>query len=115
MKVHTRDMGKVTILDVIGKITIGKGDLILREAIDNCVKDGKTRILLNLTGVTYMDSAGIGELVACFKRVTGAEGIMKLVNPAGRVQDLLALTKLDEYFETYLSEPEALASFAACR
>ncbi len=113
MKVNTRDVGKVTILDVNGRITIGKGDLILREAIDNCVKAGKKRILLNLAGVTYMDSAGIGELVSSFKKVTGTDGIMKLVNPAGRVQDLLALTKLDEYFETYLSEPEALASFAA--
>ena len=113
MKVNTRDVGKVTVLDVNGKITIGKGDLLLREAIDTCVKEGKNRILLNLSGVTYMDSAGIGELVACFKRVVEQKGIMKLVNPAGRVQDLLALTKLDEYFETYPSEPEALASFAA--
>ncbi|HET6371758.1 MAG TPA: STAS domain-containing protein [Candidatus Polarisedimenticolia bacterium] len=113
MKVSTREVGKVTVIDLNGKITLGKGDLILREAVDNAIKEGKSRILLNLGAVTYMDSAGIGELVACFKRVVERKGVMKLVNPAGRVQDLLALTKLDEYFETYQSEPEALASFAA--
>ncbi|HKY31896.1 MAG TPA: STAS domain-containing protein [Candidatus Polarisedimenticolia bacterium] len=113
MKATTRDVGKVTVIDLNGKITIGKGDLILREAINNCLKDGKLRILLNLDKVSYMDSAGIGELVSCFKRVVEKKGIMKLVNPGGRVQDLLALTKLDEYFETYTSEGEALASFAA--
>lgn len=113
MKANTRDVGKVTIIDLNGKITIGKGDLILRESIDGALKGGKTRLLLNLANVTYMDSAGIGELVACFKRVREKEGIMKLVNPEGRVQDLLALTKLDEYFETYHSESEALASFAS--
>ncbi len=112
MKATTREVGKVTVIDLNGKITIGKGDLILREAVDKVLGDGKDRILLNLNGVTYMDSAGIGELVACFKRVVEKEGVMKLVNPGGRVQDLLALTKLDEYFETYESEGEALASFA---
>ncbi|HZI92941.1 MAG TPA: STAS domain-containing protein [Patescibacteria group bacterium] len=113
MKATTRDVGKVTVIDLNGKITIGKGDLILREAIDNALKEGKSRLLLNLEKVSYMDSAGIGELVACFKRVVEKKGILKLVNPEGRVQDLLALTKLDEYFETFQSESEALASFAA--
>ena len=91
MKTTTRDVGKVTVIDLDGKITIGKGDLILREAVEKCLNEGKTRILLNLGGVTYMDSAGIGELVACFKRVKETDGMMKLVNPGGRVQDLLAL------------------------
>jgi anti-sigma B factor antagonist len=113
MKVATRKVGSVTIIDLNGKITIGKGDLILREAVDKVLGEGQSRILLNLNGVSYMDSAGIGELVSCFKRVVERKGTMKLVNPGGRVQDLLALTKLDEYFETYQSEGEALASFAA--
>ena len=75
MKVSSREVGKVTIFDLNGKITIGKGDLILREAIDNALKEGKSRILLNLEKVSYMDSAGIGELVACFKRVVEKKGI----------------------------------------
>jgi len=113
MKVNTREIGKVTVIDLNGKITIGKGDLVLREAVENVLTTGKRRILLNLAKVNYMDSAGIGELVACYKRVVEKEGLMKLVNPGGRVQDLLALTKLDEYFETYATEGEALASFAS--
>ncbi|HEY3174293.1 MAG TPA: STAS domain-containing protein [Candidatus Polarisedimenticolia bacterium] len=113
MKVSMREVGKVSILDLNGKITIGKGDLILKDAVENALKEGRSRLLLNLEKVSYMDSAGIGELVACFKRVVEKKGVMKLVNPEGRVQDLLALTKLDEYFETYQSEQEALGSFVS--
>ena len=113
MKVSTREIGKVTVLDLNGKITIGVGDLILREAVDNVLKAGKNRLLLNLEKVTYMDSAGIGELVACFKRVVEKKGIMKLVNPAGRVLDLLTLTRLDTFFETFQSEQEAMGSFVS--
>ena len=113
MKATSRDIGKVTVIDLNGKITIGKGDLILRESVDSVLNEGKDRILLNLNKVSYMDSAGIGELVACYKKVREKEGMMKLVNPGGRVHDLLALTKLDEYFETYDTEAEALASFAS--
>jgi len=111
LKITTRDNKGVKIIDLNGKITIGKGDLILREAVDQALKEGQTTILLNLGGVNYMDSAGIGELVACYKRVLERKGKMKLVNPAGRVQDLLALTKLDEYFDTFQTEQEALASY----
>jgi anti-sigma B factor antagonist len=113
MKVSMREIGKITVLDLNGKITIGTGDLILREAVDNALKEGKSRLLLNLEKVTYMDSAGIGELVACFKRVVEKKGIMKLVNPEGRVLDLLTLTRLDTFFETFQSEKEALGSFVS--
>ncbi len=111
LKVSTRDVKGVKVIELSGKITIGKGDLVLREAVDQVLKEGQITILLNLGNVTYMDSAGIGELVACYKRVLERKGKMKLVNPAGRVQDLLALTKLDEYFDTFQTEQEALASF----
>jgi len=111
LKISTRDAKGVKIIELNGKITIGKGDLILREAVDQALKEGQSTILLHLGSVSYMDSAGIGELVACYKRVLERKGKMKLVNPAGRVQDLLALTKLDEYFDTFQTEQEALASF----
>jgi anti-sigma B factor antagonist len=111
LKVSTRDVSTVKIIDLNGKITIGKGDLVLREAVDQALKEGQGSILLNLQEVSYMDSAGIGELVACYKRVLERKGKMKLVNPAGRARDLLALTKLDEYFDTFQTEQEALASF----
>jgi len=111
LKVSSREEKGVRVIDLNGKITIGKGDLILREAVDQSLKEGQSSILLNLGNVSYMDSAGIGELVACYKRVLERKGKMKLVNPAGRVQDLLALTKLDEYFDTFPTEQEALASY----
>ena len=113
MKANARHHGKVTVVDLSGKITIGEGDIKLRQAVNALLDEGRKNVVLNLGGVSYMDSAGIGELVACFKRVVEKRGILKLVNPEGRVQDLLALTKLDEYFETFQSESEALASFAA--
>lgn len=111
LKVRTRDANGILIIDLSGKITIGKGDLILREAVDQALKDGHASILLILSEVGYMDSAGIGELVACYKRVLERKGKMKLVKPAGRARDLLSLTKLDAYFETFETEQEALASF----
>lgn len=113
MKASTKEMGKVTIIYLDGRLTLGDGDLVLREKVNGCLSSGKTKILVNLGKVPYMDSAGIGELVACYKRAIEAKGVIKLVNPASKVQDLLALTKLDEYFETYPNESEALASFAS--
>lgn len=113
MKASIKDMGKVTIIYLDGRLTLGDGDLVLREHVNNCLSGGKTKILINLGKVPYMDSAGIGELVACYKRAVEHKGVIKLVNPASKVQDLLALTKLDQYFETYPNESEALASFAA--
>ena len=111
MKAGIREIGNVAILDLSGKITIGEGDVVLREKVNELLDGGKTRILLNLSKVKYMDSAGIGELVACYKRATEKSGTVKLLNPSGKVYDLLQLTKLEEVFETYRDEPEALASF----
>ena len=111
LKVNSREAGGIRVIDLSGKITIGSGDLKLREAVDQAMNDGRAAVLLNLTEVSYMDSAGIGELVACYKRVLERKGKMKLVNPSGRAKDLLALTKLDEYFDTFETEQEALASY----
>jgi anti-sigma B factor antagonist len=111
MKVTVRDIGKVTVVDLSGKITIGEGDVVLRERVSELLDGGKQNILLNLGKVSYMDSAGIGELVACYKRAKEKSGIVKLLNPSGKVYDLLQLTKLEEVFETYKDEKEALVSF----
>ena len=111
MKVNIRNEGEVTVVDLNGKITIGEGDVILREAVENVLKEDQKKILLNLSRISYMDSAGIGELVACYKRVRGKGGALKLLNPSGKVYDLLQLTKLDEIFETHKDEAEAIQSF----
>jgi len=112
MKVSTRNIGHVTVVDLTGKITIGEGDVVLREKVHGLLDGGSQHILLNLEKVSYMDSAGIGELVACYKRAKEKDGTVKLLNPSGKVFDLLQLTKLEEVFETYREEKEALVSFS---
>lgn len=111
MKTKVRNIGKVAVLDLSGKITIGEGDVILREEVNKLLESDRKSILLNLDKVTYMDSAGIGELVACFKRASEAGAKLKLLNPSGRVSDLLSLTKLQQVFEIFAEEKEALVSF----
>jgi anti-sigma B factor antagonist len=111
MKATVRKLGRVAVLDIAGKITIGEGDVMLREKVQELLDAGETRILLNLEKVKYMDSAGIGELVACYKRAKEKEGTVKLLNPSGKVYDLLQLTKLEEVFDTFRDEGEALGSF----
>jgi anti-sigma B factor antagonist len=111
MKANVRQIGHVSVVDLNGKITIGEGDVALRNAVQGILEDGNQHILLNLEKVSYMDSAGIGELVACYKRAKEKDGSVKLLNPSGKVYDLLSLTKLEEVFETFTDEKEALVSF----
>lgn len=111
MKATVRQVGPVAVLDLNGKITIGEGDVVLRAKVVEILEAGNKSILLNLEKVSYMDSAGIGELVACYKRTKEKGGSVKLLRPTGKVSDLLALTKLEEVFETYTDEKEALVSF----
>lgn len=111
LKTTLREVGPVSVLDLAGKITIGEGDALLREHVHGLLEGGRSKILLNLEAVSYMDSAGIGELVACYKRAREKGGIVKLLRPSGKVQDLLVLTKLEEVFENFGDEKSALASF----
>jgi anti-sigma B factor antagonist len=111
MKVTVRTIGNVSVVDLVGRITIGQGDVIMRDEVQSLLDSGQRQLLLNLEKVSYMDSAGIGELVACYKRAREKDGTVKLLNPSGKVYDLLQLTKLEEIFDTYKDESEALVSF----
>jgi len=111
MKAAVRKIGPVSVLDLVGKITIGEGDVILREKVLEMLDTGQKNVLLNLEKVSYMDSAGIGELVACYKRSKEKGGTVKLLRPSGKVLDLLQLTKLEEVFDVFTDEKEALVSF----
>ena len=111
MKATSRHHGKVTVVDLSGKITIGEGDIKLKQEVNRLLDEGRKNVVLNLGGVSYMDSAGIGELVACYKRAREKGVALKLLNPNGKVQDLLILTKLQEIFDIFRDEREALASF----
>ena len=111
MKIQERTVEDVTILDMEGKLLIGEGDEQLREKVNGLVEGGKTKILLNLGEVPYMDSAGLGEVVRCYTTVSRKSGTLKLLNLTKRLEDLLSITKLLTVFETYDSEAEAVKSF----
>src|SRR5438552_13683813 len=113
MKIVERQVVDVVVLDLHGKILIGEGDDALRDAVTRLVDSGKTKILLNLADVPYVDSAGLGEIVRCYTTVSRKNGRLKLVNLTKKIQDLLAITKLLTVFETYASDAEAAKSFEA--
>ena len=111
MKIDERSVGDVVILDLHGKILIGEGDDALRDAVNRLADAGKSKILLNLADVPYVDSAGLGEIVRCYTTVSKKGGKLKLLNLTAKIRDLLAITKLLTVFETYDSEADAVKSF----
>ncbi|HVR42729.1 MAG TPA: STAS domain-containing protein [Thermoanaerobaculia bacterium] len=111
MKISSRNVNGVEIIKLEGKITIGSGDSQLREGITNAVKEGKNKILLDMRGVTTIDSSGIGELVGAYTTVTNRGGKLKLIGLPPKVSDLLQVTQLITVFEVYEDEKEAIASF----
>lgn len=111
LTINQRTVGEVTILDLSGKITIGAGNVQLREAVKKLLDGGNKKILLNLGDVSYVDSSGIGELVSSFTTTSNVGGNLKLLNLTKKIQDLLAITKLLTVFETFTNEDEALKSF----
>jgi len=109
--ISERQAGDVTILDLDGKVTIGEGSVALRNAIRRLLGEGKSKILLNLAGVGYIDSSGIGELVSSFTAVNKEGGTLKLLNLTQKIQDLLAITKLLTVFDVFEDEGNALSSY----
>jgi anti-sigma B factor antagonist len=113
MQIEERVVGGVTILDLTGKMTLGEGDELLREKIASLVNAGQKNLLLNLEGVPYIDSAGLGEMVRSYTTVSRQGGKLKLLNLTKRIEDLLSITKLLTVFDTFDSEAEAIQSFSA--
>ena len=111
LDVKERQARDVTILDLRGEVRIGEGSIALRDAIRNLTAAGKKKVLLNLAGVSYIDSGGIGELIANYTTVGRGGGQLKLLNLTEKVQDLLVITKLLTVFDVYENEAEALSSF----
>jgi anti-sigma B factor antagonist len=110
---NVRQNGPVTIVDLAGRITLGEGSGLVRKTIKDLVTGGQKNILLNLAGVTYMDSAGLGELVGSYATVTNSGGSIKLLNAQGKVSDLLTVTKLYTVFVAFSDEAAAVGSFKA--
>lgn len=113
MQIDQRVNGDVTILDLKGKMTLGEGDELLKDKINSLLQQGHKNMILNLGGVPYIDSAGLGEVVRTYTTVSRQGGKLKLLNLTKRIQDLLAITKLLTVFETFENEQEAVRSFSA--
>lgn len=113
MQIEERTAGDIIILDITGKMTLGEGDEILKDKINSLVLDGHKKIVLNLAGVPYIDSSGLGEIVRTYTTVSRQGGSLKLLNLTKRITDLLAITKLLTVFETHDSEEDAVRSFSA--
>jgi anti-sigma B factor antagonist len=109
----TRKVGDVIIVDMNGELTIGEPTLLLRETIRRFIADGNLKFILNLANLTYVDSAGLGELITAYTTVRNRQGDVKLLKVTGKMQGLLQTTKLVTVFDTYNDEQKALASFSA--
>ena len=111
MKSNIRDVGDTRIIELGGKITIGTGDVKIRELISQALDDAKKDILFDLGDVTAIDSSGIGEMVACYTTVTKRGGQLKLMHLSPKINDILQVTQLITVFEVFDDEREALGSF----
>jgi anti-sigma B factor antagonist len=111
VKISTRQVDGVTVLDMSGRITLGEGSVQLRDNVRDLLAKGQKHILLNLGDVTYIDSSGIGELVSAFTTAKNQGGELKLLNLTRKVHDLLQITKLYTVFDVKDDEASAIASF----
>ena len=112
MKIKTRQVDGITIMDCSGRITLGEGSVQLRDAVRDLLSKGSKQILLNLGDVTYIDSSGIGELVSAFTSVRNQGGELKLLHLTKKVHDLLQITKLYTVFDVKDDEAGAIAAFS---
>ncbi|MDJ0836953.1 MAG: STAS domain-containing protein [Acidobacteriota bacterium] len=111
MKIFQKNVGNVCVLELEGKITIGEGDVMMRDAILGLLKMGQKNILINMARVSYMDSSGVGELLSCLTQVTEGGGKFKLLNISTKIQNLLHIAQILSVFEYFNDEETAVASF----
>ena len=111
MKITTRTIGDVRILDCNGKITLDQGMLSLRTALHDTLQSGPNKIVLNLAHIKYIDSSGIGELVNTYNAITNSGGQVRLLNLTKKISDPLVITQLLTVFKTFNDEQSAIASF----
>ena len=113
MEITERVVDTITILDLRGKLTIGEGAQLLKDKSESLVFQGRCRVIVNLADVPYIDSGGLGQLVACYTTLAKAGGRLKLLKVGTRNHDLLSITKLVSVFDTFDTEREAIDSYAA--
>ena len=113
MQMSERKVGGITILDIGGKMVASDTGGQLKDKVTSLVAAGQKQIILNLGNLTYVDSSGLGEMVACHGTAMKGGGAVKLANTGKRLQDLLVMTKLLTVFDSHDSEEEAIKSFGA--
>src|SRR4026209_604732 len=113
MEISERTIGALTVLDLSGKLTISDGAQLLKDKSESLVFQGRKQIIVNLAEVPYIDSGGLGQLVACYTTLAKAGGRLKLLNVNTRNHDLLSTTKLVSVFDTFDTEREAIESYSA--
>ena len=111
LQMTERQIGAATVLDLAGKLTIDQGAQRLKDKINSLIVQGHTNVVVNLADVSYIDSGGLGQLVACYGSLTKTTGALKLLHVSKRNHDLLSITRLVTIFDTFDSEEEALRSF----
>lgn len=111
MTVSERAVGSVTFIDIEGQLTLGDGADRLQDKVRSLLLQNQKQLIVNLAGVSYMDSAGLGQLIQSYATTSKQGGVLKLVNLTSRLRDLLVITKLSTVFETFDTEAAALASF----
>jgi anti-sigma B factor antagonist len=113
LKMSNREVNGIVIIDLSGQLTLGESSAAIRDEVRDQTSQGSRKILLNLANVTYIDSAGLGELTAAYTSVKNRGGELKLLNLTKRVHDLMQITKLYTVFDVYDDEKKAIASFGA--
>ena len=107
-----RQLGDITVIDVCGRVTLGPGSSALGEAVRQSIERGASKIVLNLAGVSQMDSSGIGEIFSAYSTIASRAGSLKLLNLTRRITELLQITKMYGLFDVHDDEARALSSFA---
>ncbi len=110
-KATSRRIGDVTVIDMEGRITLGEGSGLLRDLVREKLAEGQRNILLNLAGVNYLDSTGLGELISAYRLLKSEGGELKLLGLNKKVSELLQITRLYTVFDIHSQEPQAIASF----
>lgn len=111
MSVSVRQHDNVTVLDVKGKVTLGSGDIALRNAVQDAINSGSQRVVINMRDVSTIDSSGVGELVSAYTSASNRGAKLKLANLPAKITDVLTITQLITVFDVYDSEDEAVRSF----
>jgi anti-sigma B factor antagonist len=113
LEISTRDVGGITVLDLKGSMVAGLGVEAFAQRFKQLVADKRVHVLLNLSGVSVIDSRGVGELVASFSSLKRSGGSLKIANPSKFVREVLQITRIATIIEIYDSEEAALKAFAA--